>query len=340
MMKPVLLLLGAAFFLSSCDNDLDLTAEYKDITLVYGMMNTQEDTQWVRVQKAFLGDGDALLFATIPDSNYYPANAIQVVMRRKNTSGTILDSAVLPQTAYHKPKDDGIFFTTPNYLYPYTQPIVDNSIYEIVLRNLNSGKVVSAQTRIARPPLISYPPNSSTIINFEANSALPGANPSITFSWLKSDNVVAYQYAMIFHYEEFPTSNPSDITQKSFRVLSSVFNPFIDEPGANEIQYPVSKREFYNFVVANIAENPNLSRKFKKLDITVFAATKDFYDYFEINRPSTSIVQKTSDFTNVNNGLGLFTSRVFSTVPNINLHPNTLDSLRAGQFTNRLNFVN
>ena len=340
MMKPFLLLLSATLFLSSCDNDLDLTAEYKDITLIYGMLDTREDTQWVRVQKAFLGDGDALVYASIPDSNYYPSNAIQVVMRRRNSSGAIQDTAVLPQTAYHKPKDDGVFFTTPNYLYPYTKTIVDNSIYEVVLRNLNTGKVVSAQTRIARPPLISYPPNSSTILNFEANSALPGANPSINFTWLKSDNVVAYQYAMIFHYEEFPTANPTQISQKSFRVVSSVFNPFIEEPGANEIQYPVSKREFYNFVVANIAENPALSRKFLKLDITVFAATKDFYDFYEINRPSTSIVQKTSDFTNITNGLGLFASRVYSTVPNINLHSNTLDSLRAGQFTSQLNFVN
>lgn len=338
-MRYCLFVLAFVGLLTSCDNDLDLTAEYKDITIIYGMLNSKEDTQFIRIQKAFLGDGNALLYAQEPDSSYYPDSIIRVVMRRYLPNGTLTDTTVLQRIPNNQPKDDGIFFTTPNYLYIYTNPIFENSTYELVLHNLNSGKKVSAKTKIARSPLITYPPNSSAIINFEANAALPGANPAINFTWLKSDNVVAYQFVFTFRYEEFPVSNPSEATNKSFHIVSPVFNPFLDEPNANEIRFAVFKRDFYNWVLAHIHQNQNLARRFQKIDITVYASTKEFYDYYTINSPSSSIVQKTSDYTNINNGFGLFSSRISVSTPNVSLHQNTLDSLRAGQFTSHLNFV-
>jgi hypothetical protein len=339
MKKQWLLPILVAFGLYACDNEVDLIAEYKDITIVYGFLDQTQDTQWVRVQKAFLGKGNALLFAMEPDSNFYGENQVDIIMRKLNTNNEVVDSTLLPKTEFHKPRNEGIFLSAPNFLYPYSQPIDQNFRYELIVRNKNSGKVTRGFTRIARKPLISNPPNSNAIINFEQNAGLPGANPIYSFEWLRSDNVVAYQFSLIFNYEEFPTANPAQITQKSFATLSSVFNPFIDEPTANNVRYPFSKRDFYNAVVANIQEDPARSRRFRNLGIKVYGATQDFYDYYEINRPSPSIVQKTIDFTNVDNGLGLYTSRVSVGLNGIRLHPNTIDSLRAGQFTNRLNFV-
>jgi len=339
MNKQWLFLILAAFSLNACDNEVDLIADYKDITIVYGFMDQTQDTQWVRVQKAFLGEGNALLFALEPDSNFYGAEQVDVIVLRRNSNNEVVDSTLLPKTAYHKPRNEGIFLSSPNFLYPYAQPVDQNFRYELVIRNRNSGKETRGFTRITRKPLITNPPNSNAIINFEQNAALPGSNPVYNFEWLKSDNVVAYQFSLIFNYEEFPTANPAQITLKSFTTLSSVFNPFRDEPTANNIRYPYSKRDFYNAVVANIQEDPARSRRFRNLGIMVHGANQDFFDYYEINRPSPSIVQKTNDFTNIDNGLGLFASRVSVGITGIRLHQNTIDSLRAGQFTNRLNFV-
>jgi hypothetical protein len=340
MIKSFLLGIFAVVLLSSCDNDVDLIADYKDITFVYALLDQTQDTQWIRIQKAYLGEGNALLMAKQPDSLFYGQEQIDVFLRKLNSDGNVVDSTLLPKTLYGKSKDEGVFLTAPQYLYPFTGVLDQNLRYEILIRNKESLKEVKSVTRIARKPLITYPPNSNTILNWEFGSALPGANPSIDFMWLKSDNVVAYQFSLTFFYDEFPTSNPSQKTYKSFSTLSPVFNPFIDEPGANEIRYPITKRDFYNAVLANIPANPDFSRKFVSLSVTVHGATRDFYDYFEINRPSNSIVQKTTDFTNVQNGYGLFASRVKSTTTNLKLNQNTLDSLRNGQFTKELNFVN
>ena len=61
-----------ALGMGSCSEDFDIAAPYKDITVVYGLMNIGEPVQYIRIQKAFLDPNkSALEVAKIPDSNYY-----------------------------------------------------------------------------------------------------------------------------------------------------------------------------------------------------------------------------------------------------------------------------
>ena len=62
MRKSLLGIIAALLILSSCSEDVDLTAPYKDITVAYGLLDADQDTHWVRIQKAFLGDDNALLY--------------------------------------------------------------------------------------------------------------------------------------------------------------------------------------------------------------------------------------------------------------------------------------
>ena len=44
--------------LSSCTTDVDLYADYKDITIVYAMLNPKADTNYVKITRAFCGTND------------------------------------------------------------------------------------------------------------------------------------------------------------------------------------------------------------------------------------------------------------------------------------------
>ena len=57
------------FFLEACEEDFDITASYKDVTVVYGLLDLGDDTTYLRINKAFLGDGNALLMAQVEDSS-------------------------------------------------------------------------------------------------------------------------------------------------------------------------------------------------------------------------------------------------------------------------------
>ena len=77
--------------LISCNNDLEINENWKDIPVIYGVLNPGSDENidnisgsgrnydhYVRVQKSFLGDGSALTYTQVSDSIYYDPDNIDV----------------------------------------------------------------------------------------------------------------------------------------------------------------------------------------------------------------------------------------------------------------------
>lgn len=76
------IVLISLFGFNSCKNDLKVNAPYKEIPSVYAVLNPQEKVQIIRVNKVFLGEGDANKMAQISDSINYPAGEITVTLNR------------------------------------------------------------------------------------------------------------------------------------------------------------------------------------------------------------------------------------------------------------------
>ena len=55
--------------------------------------------------------------------------------------------------------------------------------------------------------------------------------------------------------------------------------------------------------------------------------TQDLKTYIDVNEPITGIVQERPQFTNINNGIGLFSSRYTREYVNLPLSPESLDYL-------------
>jgi hypothetical protein len=109
---------------------------------------------------------------------------------------------------------------------------------------------------------------------------------------------------------------------------------------SNLIKLPITKEEFYNSVVNNLAKDQTLGREFIQIDIAVYGAAKAFYDYLVINKPSASVVPRATDYTNIPEGKGVFSSRSQLHMRGLKLNSITIDSLRGGQYTSELNFSN
>ena len=69
--KHFLLFSLVALTIVACENDVDLLEEYQEIPVIYGLIDPSVKTHMVRVQRAFLGEGNALLMAQNPDSILY-----------------------------------------------------------------------------------------------------------------------------------------------------------------------------------------------------------------------------------------------------------------------------
>ncbi len=61
MIKKALFLIALFASLMACDNEIDLNADYEDTTVVFGLLNANADTQFVRITRTFLEDGQSAI---------------------------------------------------------------------------------------------------------------------------------------------------------------------------------------------------------------------------------------------------------------------------------------
>ncbi|MEY4125105.1 MAG: hypothetical protein RL770_1686, partial [Pseudomonadota bacterium] len=55
----------------ACTTEVELNAPYKSTTVVFGLLDPKLDTQYIKINKTFLGDGNNYDFALIRDSSEY-----------------------------------------------------------------------------------------------------------------------------------------------------------------------------------------------------------------------------------------------------------------------------
>ena len=72
-MKKIFLVFNFFVLLfTSCETEFDVNADGDEIIVVYGLLDSSKDTQFVKINKAFLGEDDA------PNSKTLVANSVNV----------------------------------------------------------------------------------------------------------------------------------------------------------------------------------------------------------------------------------------------------------------------
>jgi hypothetical protein len=152
-MKYLFLSILILLSISSCETDFDVNANWQDVTIVYGLIDPNEEIQLVKINKAYLGEGDAIEMAAISDStNYNPSDIRVTLYRIKEISFNqydTLSSVILNDTILEK--DDGLFSIDNNIIYTFSKPesfYNTNSIYSLEIINLSSGHMVTSKTEI------------------------------------------------------------------------------------------------------------------------------------------------------------------------------------------------
>lgn len=154
-MKSQILKIPAAFlllFLAACSNDLDLTDDWTDTPVVYSLLNPSSTTNFVRLQRAYLGEGNAYLMGQNSDSLYYDTNRVSVqLIRVKNNAA--LDTFQLAVTTSVE-KAEGVFSEQPHFLYVCNSRLYPDSRYQLRVnrhRPVGSTSVQSSLTGVLDP---------------------------------------------------------------------------------------------------------------------------------------------------------------------------------------------
>jgi len=325
---PIFLLLLPALF--SCDKTLKVNADWKDVTVVYCLLDQTEDTTYIKITKAFLGEGDALMFSKIPDSSNYPAT---LEVRLDEYDGTILKNSYPCDTVTiqnKKPYDDSIsFFYYPNQLMYYSAAkLNENYIYKLYIKNKKTGKEITSQTGLLYDFDVTKP--------MVAASFPPGQ--SFEVLWNPAKNGKRYQLVIRFFYLESLITNPDSLYMKSidWLVFNNIKPVSVTSTQPFDLYFPGDA--FYTAVGAQIAPNSLVTRVAHHCNFIFTVGATELDTYMEVTEPSLSLVQEKPAYTNIINGIGLFSARFMKSVDSLDISQLTKDELKVNSHTSNLGF--
>lgn len=339
-MKPAVrlysVLILIALLFHRCSTDFEITSDWKDITIVYGILNYTDTAIYVKVNKAYLDKKtNALVQAQIPDSVYY--NNITVTLTETNSNGAVTNTFTMTKVDGNEEglvKDSGVFPQSPNYLYKVKYSPKTDRNYKVTVTKTD-GNSSTAETAIVND-IVVIRPTAAIAINM-----LPGNNSSTTASWKNPKNGKFYGLTVRINYTEFPNGSPQDSVQKS--IDWKIFDEYLpDIPDAGTtVEYKVFTQGLYETMAQLIPVNVNVTRKMRPAEFIFAAGANELYTYIQVVKAKEGVTQGQiqPDYTNVSNGLGLLSSRTFKTSLAV-LKPSTIDSIACNKMTKALRFLN
>lgn len=335
MRKISFLVLPLFFFCAACSTDFDLEAEWRDIPIVYGFLSFNDTAHYVRVEKAFLPEGgDARDVAQIADSLYYGDN-VTVQLQNLETGNTVTLQKVDGALEGY-PREDGPFATTPNYLYKVKAGpagISPGDGMKLIINRGDDLPEVTAETKMLEAiTLLSNGAGPVSPIRFGDYSGVTNV------SWNAGPTAKIFDLRLIIHYREANAANPQNLVPKQ---LEWILTQELKRPTTSERQtYAINNEALYIFLKNNIPVDPGAIRVFDYVDIKIAGAGQELVDLIDILRINAGITSSQSipKYTNISEGLGIFTSRATVLRPNLSLDGVALDTLRLGIHTKNLNF--
>jgi len=330
-MKRMAVFAGILMMLTlvSCDNELDLVSDWKEIPVVYGFLSRSDTAQYIRVEKAFLDPAtSAFVIAKNPDSLYFQDAIVQL---EDMTTGNKVTLTRVDGNLEGYPRAAGVFATSPNYLYKIRTEdamIFPDRSYRLTVSDPAGRLITSTTTNVVGDYTFTFssPPEKITFLY----------GSSVSIGWRSNENTAFfYDVTMRVHIEETQTGNPPvkkvlewPIEKNILRGTSKNINTFV--PGA----------AFYQFLSSQLDPLPNVSREFQFIEIQVDAGGKEIYDFLSVGQANSGITgaEYVASYSNIDNGFGLFSSRYSLVGKNFTLTDQSLDSLRNGIYTKDLNF--
>jgi hypothetical protein len=342
ILRLIFSIISISIFFSACETDFDTTAPYKDITVVYGLLDQKTENQYIKINKAFLGEGNALIYAKEADSSNY-GYPLEVVLEEFNENGQKVNTIVFDTTTIYN-KEPGVFYAPeqvvylgkpdqpfeikPIIVYPHDTIGYDTfwlnyrNTYKLKINNPVSGKEIYSETELVHDFDIKKP-GGAQFIRF-ANTE----ESQTRFEWETAENGGLYELKVIFHYREAYLSS-NDTVDKSIELVRSVNSP----SSLDVITYYYLESRFFTTCLNEIpyddpAEEQNVVLRFSgPVETLVSVAETEFALYMEVYEPSTSVVQEKPEYTNIQNGIGVFSARYRKSKIK-KIHPETISDLQ------------
>lgn len=317
--------------LFSCSNDFDLTTDWKDIPIVYGIISLQDTAHYIRVEKAFLDpETDAVKSAAISDSLYYKDLVVQLI---KGNTNEVFELERVDGALEGYPKKSGVFADSPNYLYKIKADVINFSGGERATLKLIRGNgkddIVTSCTVVDEVTEQSGKPGNHLAFSFKTKTPL-GFRPQ------RSGRI--FDLSVLMRYREYNVNDPSNVVNK--QIIIPIKKGILNESNEPQINYLYDGTNFFYYLRDHLETSEDIHRILRKFDYIVVGGGVEFADLAvlgEANYGATGS-QELPVYTNIPGGLGIFSSIYTMRKQNLDLAIPTLQELRENDITKQLNF--
>ncbi len=329
-----LLFLFAGFALVSCDNSIDLFGPEVETPVVWCLLDLEDSVHFLRLQRSFQSYGQsALISSQDPDKIYFPDNEVDVFIQEKNGSGVTRNwvlERVLGDTL-DRLKEVGLFVDSPNVLYRFKADLLSDARYELAIKRMGRDSMFKAETSLVKAFPVYYPGGPGTTIDYADTG-------SYTVQWVSAEGGQLYDGQFELIYEEFDGT-----TWQRKRIQYPIFGNKARQEitGFEVLEAKVNNIAFFTGLRNVMGASEPGTRQFVQLNLFISAGGEEMYLLYLNNLTALGITSLfvSPIYSNISDGLGIFSSRKVSRVNDLKLTTATLDSLACGRLTRHLGFA-
>ena len=305
--------------LNSCNEKIELIGDFVETAVVYGLLDQADSLHYIKINRAFIGPGNALEIAQIADSSYF-TNVDATISEYLN--GNLTRSWLLRDTILDNKDPNGVFYAPEQKVYyfktmptgfngviqtstnPQMTSLNPQAIYKIDIVINNGAFSVSGETELVRGITSAA---ATQNFNFKfANNPGEYTSTGITVSSTGNSYVLNTQLKIAFNEWENNT-----YSEKSFFWNLGEADVL---PSSSKI-FTANGETFYDLMKSNCTENSTITKRtFKGVTIKITGGAEELYNFIAVNKPSSGLAQSKPTYTNLTatNGkrvIGIFSSR-------------------------------
>ncbi|MFO7617159.1 MAG: DUF4249 family protein [Bacteroidales bacterium] len=306
-----------------CTEDVDLYQEGEPTPVVYCLLDPVNSIQYLRLGRTFrAGEYDPAQIQ-VPDSTVW--NLPHEVYVEEYQSGAKLNRYPFEPFPDGR-KDTGYFPDTNLRLYSAAFRPVPGNDYRLYVHFPDLLKMVSARITVHDLPKILDPvPIATRKINFE-----PGQ--PFTIRWLPGQHTGVYQMVFRIHYRD-SIAGGIEFHQADY-LTGGLFNQQANLMQESQMGGP----SFFSAMASQIPEVPGIVREVASVEFILLSGGIDLGFLFRSDVERGTLFTNLGNYTNLVNGIGVFSSRTVQHIPNLTLSEVTLDLLARGETTKNLGF--
>ncbi len=341
MKNFLIVLVLASLLVSSCSTKFKVGADYKEVTVVYGLLSSSDTAHYIKITKGYFDENlNNLELAKNSDSLYFGNLQVNIeVLNNGNVIQTIpLAKVDLNFEGY--PKDSGIFATAPNYAYKFKNSLDATKSYRLKVKNLATGKEIEGTTSI-----ISTSPSAFKFVSpLDETEELGFSDPNFPypFEWKGPLTAAFYDVVVKFKYQEVDINDPNHDTLyivKDIPVIKNVLSS-----GSTSLSASLNSVSFFKQLNSALGDAPfNVKRYVDTPGLVIMAGGQVLKTYIDVNLAQGGITydQIKPNYTNLKgeNVFGILSTRGQVGFDKIKFTAATIDSIQNGVYTKSLRIV-